>query len=135
MSSAGNLWTDMGFMRFPLAFSILVIAVLAAWSAWKLSRPDATADLRTKAWIDAILFWGGFALIAGVLGTLVGIIVAAQSIEMAGEVYPTLVWGGIKIAMLTSALGMLTMAAAALAWFVLQLRWRLLEASEVEAGA
>jgi hypothetical protein len=125
----------MGFMRWPLAFSLLVIAVLALWSAWKLFRPGASADLRAKVWLDAILFWGAFSLIAGVLGTLVGFILAAQSIEAAGEVSTTLVWGGVKVAMLTSALGTLTLAGAALVWFVLQLRWRLLEAEQAEASA
>ena len=78
-------------------------------------------------------FWGGFSMIAGILGTLIGFIIAAQSIEAAGEVQTTLVWGGIKIAMLSSAFGTLMMAGAALVWFVLQLRWRLLEANEAEA--
>ena len=34
------------------------------------------------------------------LGTLVGIVIAAQSIEAAGAISTTLVWGGIKVAML-----------------------------------
>lgn len=121
-----TIWVAMGFMRWPLAFSLLFVVLLSVWSAAKLFRSDAKPDLRTKAWVDAILFWGGFAVIAGALGTLVGIIIAAQSIEMAGEVSTTIVWGGIKIAMLTSAFGLLIMAFAALNWFVLQMRWRLL---------
>lgn len=130
MNQLGMVWQEMGFMRYPLAFSFMVVLALSAWSVSRLYRPGAEADLRTRAWIDGILFWGGFALIAGVLGTLVGIIVAAQSIELAGEVSTTLVWGGIKIAMLTSVTGLLILAASALLWFFLQLRWRLLAAEE-----
>lgn len=126
------IWESMGFMRWPLFFSLLAVLLLAGWSALKLFRSDATPDLRTKAWVDGILFWGGFALICGVLGTLVGIIIAAQSIEAAGEVSTTLVWGGIKVAMLTSAFGALILAFSALVWFALQLRWRLLLAEESE---
>ena len=44
-------------------------------------------------------------MIVGVLGTLIGVIVAAQSIERAGETSTALVWGGIKVAMSTSAMG------------------------------
>jgi len=124
----------MGFMRWPLALSLLAVVVLSIWSAGKLFRPKPNADLRTKAWVDAILFWGGFAVIAGALGTLVGVIIAAQSIEAAGEVSVTLVWGGIKVAMLTSAFGLLIMAFSALNWFVLQMRWRLLVAERETAG-
>jgi hypothetical protein len=110
------------------------VAALSLWSAVRLFRPGATADLPTKAWLDAILFWGGFAVISGVLGTLVGIIIAAQSIEAAGAVRTTLVWGGIKVALLSSAFGVLILALAALIWFVLQLRWRLLVAKASRAG-
>lgn len=131
----GALWQDMGFIRYPLAFSLVSVLFLAVWSSARLFRTHAGADLETKTWLDAILFWGGFAMIAGVLGTLVGVIVAAQSIEAAGEISTTLVWGGIKIALLSSALGFLILALAALLWFVLQLRWRLLQAEGAEAHA
>ena len=125
------VWNSMGFMRWPLAFSLLCVVLLSTYSFGRLYRPSATADLLTKTWLDAILFWGGFAMIAGVLGTLVGVVIAAQAIEAAGAVSPSLVWGGIKVAMLTSAFGTLILAASALLWFGLQLRWRLLEAREV----
>ncbi len=125
------IWESMGFMRWPLAFSLLFVVLLSAYTSGRLFRPGASADLLTKAWLDAILFWGGFAMIAGVLGTLVGIVIAAQSIEAAGAVSTVLVWGGIKVAMLTSAFGTLILAASALLWFGLQLRWRVLEAREV----
>jgi biopolymer transport protein ExbB len=42
----------------------------------------------------------------GFLGTVIGMIVAFQSIEAAGEVEATLVAGGIKIALLTTAFGL-----------------------------
>ena len=40
--------------------------------------------------------------------------------------------GGIKVSMLGSLFGVLILAFAALLWFVLQLRWRLLVADEIE---
>ena len=126
------IWQAVGFIRWPLTLSILAVIILALWSASKLFRPGATPDLRSKAWVDAILFWGGFAVITGVLGTLVGIIIASQAIEASGDVSTPLVWGGIKVAMLSSALGMIILAFAALLWFVLQLRWRLLFAEAAE---
>ena len=125
-----QVWESMGFMRWPLDFSLGVVTALALWSAIKLFRPGASPDRQTKAWLDAILFWGGFAVICGVLGTLIGIIIAAQAIEMMGEVSTPLVWGGIKVALLTSVFGMLILAFAALLWFALQLRWRLLEPTQ-----
>ena len=126
-----TFWEGIGLIRYPLTFSLLLVVLLTLWSAAQLFRPSAWADPRSKAWVDAVLFWGGFAMISGVLGTLVGVIVAAQSIEQAaGQVTPTLIWGGIKVALLSSALGLVVLALASLLWFGLQLRWRMLAADE-----
>jgi len=127
-------WMDMGFIRLPLTLSLVVVVVLAVWSTSQLVRGDASADPSTKAWIDAVLFWGVFAGVTGVLGTLVGIIVGAQAIEAAGEVSSALAWGGVKVALLSSVFGGLILGLAALLWFALQLSWRLL-AAESEAHA
>lgn len=43
----------------------------------------------------------------GFLGTVIGMILAFQSIEAAGEVEATLVAGGIKVALLTTAFGLM----------------------------
>lgn len=126
-----QIWISMGFIPWPLAFSLLAVLLLATYSGARLFRPGAVADVLAKAWLDAVLFWGGFAMIAGLLGTLVGLVIAAQSIEAAGSVSTTLVWGGIKISLLSSAFGTLIFAGSALLWFGLQLRWRVLEAREV----
>ena len=130
-----DVFMAMGFMRYPLTFCFVAVLVLALWSALKLFKPGASPNLHTKVWIDAILFGGGFAVICGVLGTLIGVIIAAQSIEAAGEVSATLVWGGIKVAFLTSVFGVLILGFAAIAWFGLQLRWRLLVPAQPGAGA
>ena len=130
----GYVWNDLGFIRGPLFFSFTVVIGLALFSAVRLFRPNAMPDLRSKAWLDAILFWGGFASISGLLGTLIGFTIATQSVEAAGEVNVTLMWGGIKVSMLASLFGVLILAFASLLWFVLQLRWRLLLADEAEVA-
>jgi hypothetical protein len=125
---------DMGFIRLPLSFSLLVVVLLAIWSTAQLLRGEPAADQSTKAWIDAILFWGLFAGVTGVLGTLAGIIVGARAIEAAGEVSSALAWVGVQVALLSSVFGGLILGLAALRWFALQLSWRLL-AAESEAHA
>jgi hypothetical protein len=131
----GSTWYSLGVIRWPLAFSLLVVLLLAAWSAYRLYRSGARPDLHTKAWLDAILFWGGFAFISGILGTLVGIIIASRFIENSGEVSSSLVWGGIGVALTSSAFGALILGFAALLWFVLQMRWRLLQADLTKAAS
>ena len=128
-----DLWNMLGWIRWPLLLSLLSVTGLGAWSGLRLFFLDKKPDLKTKTWVDAILFWGGFGMISGVLGTLIGIIIAAQFIEAAaGQLSPALMWGGIKVALVSSATGMLILAWAALIWFALQLRWRLLEAQALE---
>ncbi|HKJ02202.1 MAG TPA: MotA/TolQ/ExbB proton channel family protein [Longimicrobiales bacterium] len=127
-----KLWNEMGFIHWPLLVSLVAVTGLAIWAVVRLFVLDRGPDLRTKAWVDAVLFWGGFGMIAGVLGTLIGIIVAAQSIEAAAQVNAALVWGGMKVALLSSAVGMLILVWAGLLWFGLQLRWRMMEARALQ---
>ena len=130
-----EIWVAIGVIRWPLAFSLLVVVLLAFWSGKSLWGAYPSPDGRTKAWVDAILFWGVFALIAGVLGTLIGVINAAGAIQAASEVSAPLVWGGMRVALLSSSAGALILAFAALLWFGLQLRWRLLWSDREEALA
>lgn len=124
----------LGVIRWPLTFSLLAVVGLGLLSLW-LVKSDAMPDRHAKTWIDAILFWGVFAAISGVVGTLVGIILSAQAIEAMGELSATVVWGGIKVALLSSALGILILAFASLLWFGLQFRWRFLIAKHADGPA
>ena len=57
---------------------------------------------------------------------MVGIVLAAQSIEAAGEVSTSLVAGGLKVAVLSAAFGLMILFFSSLIWFGLQFRWRML---------
>jgi hypothetical protein len=126
-------WYALGFIRWPLTFSLLAVVFLSGLSAYRLFRTGAWGDLRSKVWLDAILFWGAFAVISGALGTVVGVVLAAQAIEAAGEVHPTLVAGGMKVALLSAAYGLIILFFSSLIWFGLQFRWRMLVAKESDA--
>jgi hypothetical protein len=127
-----TFWQNIGVIRFPMAFAMLWIVGLCLYSAGQLFRPGARASLRNRAWLDGILFWGAFTAVTGVLGSLVGIIVAFQSVEQAGFVSPTLIAGGAKVALLSSALGFLVLGAASIGWYFMYMRWRILQARGVE---
>ena len=113
-----------GFMMYPIALSALAALGLAGWSAWRLWGGAPRVDARVEAGVDGVLFWGGFALLLGILGTVIGIAQAAQAIEMAGAVHTTLVWGGIKLALITTIWGTLILLGSALFWFLLRVRCR-----------
>lgn len=131
MGVMSRIWQDLGFMGWALALALAAVLVLTAWTGRRLYRAEAVQDLRTKALVDAILFWGAFAVISGVLGTLIGIIEAAQAMELGAAT--GVVWGGVKQAILGTAAGMTVLFFAAVSWFVLQLRWRFLGSDRRDA--
>lgn len=68
----------------------LIALLLAAWKA--------------PGWVKEI---GLIALITGLLGTMVGMYGAAESINMAGGVSQGLLWGGIRVALITILYGII----------------------------
>ncbi len=67
----------------------LIALLLVAWKA--------------PGWVKEI---GLLALMTGVLGTLLGMMGAADSIHAAGGVHQALLWAGIRVALITTLYGM-----------------------------
>lgn len=118
---------DGGVIMYPLTFCALVVLALSARAAWKIwgSGFSGVADspggaVTSRLHVDGILFWGAMALVLGILGTTVGIAVAAQSVEAVGVVETSLVWGGIRVALLPTIVGLVYFVVAALLWFGLR---------------
>lgn len=61
---------------------------------------------KLESWLVVLATLTNVAPLLGFLGTVIGMIIAFQSIELAGEVEATLVAGGIKVALLTTAGGL-----------------------------
>ena len=128
----GASWTAMGFFRWPMLFCFLIVLLFGLLSALTLYRSGAAPDLRTKALLDGILPWGALAFLCGILGAVIGIILALQSVEAAGAFRATAIAPGIKMTLLSLAVGTFVCGFAVLLWYILQLRWRLLEAARAE---
>jgi biopolymer transport protein ExbB len=62
---------------------------------------------KLESWLVVLATLTNIAPLLGFLGTVIGMIIAFQSIEAAGEVEATLVAGGIKVALLTTAAGLM----------------------------
>ena len=129
----GVLWTSTGFTRWPISFCLAVLVLLGLWSAFRLFRSGASPDLRTKAWLDGVLVWGGLGFLFGLLGVVLGIIRTLQAVEAAGGFRGTAMAPGIKSTLSSSGFGTVTLGIALFLWYVLQLRWRLLEAASTTA--
>jgi hypothetical protein len=68
----------------------------------------------------AILVWGALNAVLGVLGSAVGISLAAGAIENAPSISPPLLMGGLKVALSTTVFGMLLFALALVSWLVIR---------------
>ncbi len=107
---------------FPMWFVLgagLVSLGLAVDAGRKLAGgPADVAALRSE--IDAVLFWGGFASLLGVIGTLGGVGIMARSIEQAGSVSAAVAWSGIRVALITTVFGLMVLGLSLLAWLGLR---------------
>ena len=110
---------EAGYMAWPILACAVIALTLAGRSWMRLGREEANL-LQTAAGIDGVLFWGSFGAVIGLLGTLIGISIAAQSIEMAGSVSTPLVWGGLRVALHPLLMGLVLLSVSLLTWFVLR---------------
>lgn len=109
-------FADMGLMRWPMTFCVAMVFILAGRAIWRIQGSEPGQARVARSTIDGSLFWGAYALALGVLGTLLGFILAAQSIEAVGRVETALVWGGVKVALSTTVYGLLIFLVSALVW-------------------
>lgn len=108
-----------GFFMWPLLLIGLVVGGQTLRAALALGRGRIGAPGELESRLQAILFWGIFAAVLGLLATLGGISQIATTIGRAGGAEPFLVWGGVGVALVTLIFGMLILIAAAVAWFAL----------------
>jgi biopolymer transport protein ExbB/TolQ len=64
---------------------------------------------------------GLFTMIIGILGQLLGLVLAFGAIERAGDISPQLMFGGLKVSMYTTLYGILIYLLSILLWFILDL--------------
>lgn len=112
-----------GLFMWPILVISIVIGVLAVWAFVRtrdLDGPDAVVETG----IDAVLFWGVWVVVVGLLGTFTGIYLAAGVIEQAAAVSPAVIWSGIRVALTTTLFGLFVFCVAALMWLGLRVSYR-----------
>ena len=112
-----SFFESLGFIQYPIWIVLILMLVQIVRATVDLVRPGAPAvGLR----IHSILIFGALAACLGVLGSLVGVWLAAEAISRAGEVSSSLVWSGIQVALGSSIVGLLILGFASVAWLALQ---------------
>ena len=100
----------------PGPAAAILVAGLRRIKAEEIELREMAQAIRTTGTIELGFLERGLVILAtvanvaplmGFLGTVVGMVLAFGAIEAAGDVDPTLVAGGIKVALLTTATGLL----------------------------
>jgi biopolymer transport protein ExbB/TolQ len=115
-----TMFSHGGLMMWPLLATAAGILWLSVRTGLRLAGGDRSRVEEAGRGLQAILFWGGMAVVLGLLGTVIGIITMTQAIQLAGVAEPRLVWGGIGVVLTTLLFGLLVFLLSAVSWFVLR---------------
>ena len=114
------------FKGGPLFMSILTLLLifLCAWIIYHLTLYFKEKKLNKDKCLRLIKYGksiGLLALITGIFAQLIGFYQAFSAIQNAGDISPEMVYGGIKISMISTLYGILIYLLSIILWFVASL--------------
>ena len=116
-------WFVMGGSLFMSILTILLVIIVAVSACYAVviasgkSKEKANFAHRLK-YVKSI---GLFTMITGILGQLIGLMMAFSAIEKASDISPAIVAGGLKVSMITTLYGISIYMLSILIWFLLDL--------------
>ena len=109
-----------GALMYPLVLIGLVLFGIVLRAEWHLFIRGGSDAAAIQYCLDGLLFWGGFAVIIGVLGSAIGYHKALTAVIAHGVVNPRAVWIGSAEGLVTSIAGLLVLAVAGTIWYALR---------------
>ena len=103
---------------FMSVIYILWIAVIILAIRFLIIHIKDKQNVKLKRTNDAILFLGSFTFIFGIFGQTIGIFEALEAIEAAGDISPALIFGGLKVSMITTLYGFGLLLISGIIWFI-----------------
>ena len=113
-----------------LTILLVIILAISVYFAALISSGKAAGKKNFWHQLSYIKSVGLFTMITGILGQLIGLLMAFQAIEGANDISPAILAGGLKVSMITTLYGILINLLAFLIWFVLDLWYHKSGASE-----
>ena len=101
-----------------LSLSLFIILAIAAINIMRLIRNTYDAAHQVLG-ISDIKSIGIFAIVWGIFGQSIGLFSAFQAIEAAGDIAPGMLYGGLKVSMITTLYGTFIFLISWLIWLVL----------------
>jgi hypothetical protein len=118
-----RIFMEGGILMFPLVLIALVVLGIVLRALWHLYVKRGTDALAIQSCLDGLLFWGGFAVVIGVLGSAVGYHKAMTAVVTRGLLHPKLLWIGTAEGMVSSIAGLLVLMVAGSCWYLLRSRF------------
>lgn len=122
MDTLDNLF-HMGGPLFMGILTILLLILLATSVLFAIYIFNGKAQ-RSDSFTHKLSYlksMGLFTMIVGILGQLIGLLMAFGAIEKAGDISPQMIYGGLKISFYTTVYGILVYLLSILLWFLLDL--------------
>lgn len=113
--------TDLFFAGGPLFMGILtllllIICAMAVYQFIQISRGNVEHETTFRHRLTYIKSLGLFSLVFGIFTQLLGLYQAFSAIEMAGDVSPAILMGGLKVSMISTMYGMIIFLISYLLW-------------------
>ena len=125
MSALTRVFMQGGLLMWPLVLILLVVLGIALGTAWRILVRGGTDRIAVQQGLDGLLFWGGFAVVIGVLGSAIGYHKSISTVAKHGLANWRAVWIGSAEAMVTTIAGLAIIVVAGACWYAL--RWKFLE--------
>jgi len=110
-----TFFAQMGIWAYPMLLVTVLLAVQIIRVVLGGRKGDPSGSAPSP---DALLALGALSGILGLLGTAVGISLAAGVIEGASSLSPQVIAGGVKVALSTTVFGLFLFTLALVAWMV-----------------
>ena len=120
--AALRVFMEGGLLMWPLVLIVLVIFGIVVRACWQLFARGGKDAFAIESCLDGLLFWGGFSVLIGVLGSAVGYHKAMTALAQRGLANSRALWAGGAEGMVSSIAGLLILAGAGLCWYAL--RWQ-----------
>jgi len=104
-----------------LTILLVIIVAVSVYFAIVIANgkaKDKTNFIHQLKYVKSI---GLFTMITGILGQLIGLFMAFTAIEVAEDISPAILAGGLKVSMITTLTGTFIYLISILIWFLLDL--------------
>lgn len=110
-------FVDYFYMGGPLFMAIVSVwtIVMLVFAVHKIIQISVQRHY-TKLGLDLILLFGSLALVTGILGQAIGLFMAFNAIEAAGDISPALIAGGFKVSMIAPLYGFFAFLFSLIVW-------------------